>query len=296
VISPRRSRFPGGAFAALLTGATILAFGGWLIRLADVGPVASAFWRVTLAFPFLLLLVRVTDQPVPRDRRLILIALLAGVFFAANLAIWHSGVLLTRIANAMLFGNVASFLFVGYGFLCARRLPGPAQWVALALAVAGVALLLGRSYELSPDHVLGDLLCIIAGVSFTGYLIAMDQARGRLAALPTLAISTAAGIPILFVASLVMGQALMPTNWLPLILLAFGSQLIGQGLMVYAIGHLSPIVVGLTLLVQPAVGAALGWVFYDERLDMPDFIGMVAIAIALVLIRGAPKRGPIEAA
>jgi len=290
VIATHRSRFPGGAFAALLTGATILSFGGWLIRLADVGPVASAFWRLTLAFPLLLLVVAKTGQPYPRDRRMIALALLAGVLFAANLAIWHSGVLLTRLANSLLFGNIASFLFAGYGFFRLRRLPGPAQWAALSLAAAGVALLLGRSYELSAKHVLGDLLSITAGFCYTGYLIAMDQARGRVAALPTLALSTASGIPVLLVAALLIGQPFIPSNWWPLIVLAFGSQLVGQGLMVYAIGHLSPVLVGLTLLIQPAIGATIGWVFYNERLDVPDLIGMGAIGIALVLIRSMPKR------
>lgn len=290
MIDAARRGFPGGAFAALLTGATILSFGGWLIRLADVGPVASAFWRLTLAFPLLLVVVRGTGQPFPRERRLIAIALLAGVLFAANLAIWHSGVLLTRLANALLFGNISSFLFAGYGFMQLRRLPGPAQWMALLLAAAGVALLLGRSYELSSKHVVGDLLSIVAGVCYTGYLIAMDQARGRVAALPTLAVSTAAGIPVLLVASLLLGQQFIPSDWWPLILLAFGSQLVGQGLMVYAIGHLSPVLVGLTLLIQPAIGATIGWIFYNERLDVPDLIGMGAIGIALVLIRSMPKR------
>ena len=47
----------------------------------------------------------------------------------------------------------------------------------------------------------------------------------------------------------------MPGDWTPVILLSIGSQLIGQGLLVYAMGHLSPVVVGLCFLTQPiAVG------------------------------------------
>lgn len=288
--SVRGLRVDGGGLAALLTGSTILAFGGWLIRLADVGPVASAFWRMTIALPILLLATRITRQPLPQGRRMILIVLLAGMFFSFNLALWHSGVMLTRLANAMLFGNIASFLFAGYGFLRARALPTPAQWLALLLAAAGAGLLLGRSYEMSAAHILGDLLCITAGISFTGYLISMDHARGQLGALPTLALSTTAAPPILFVAAMILGQPLIPGNWLPLLALALGSQLIGQGLMVYAIGHLSPVIVGLALLTQPAIGATIGWIFYDEHLDGADFIGMAAIAIALILIRRTTTR------
>jgi drug/metabolite transporter (DMT)-like permease len=81
----------------------------------------------------------------------------------------------------------------------------------------------------------------------------------------------------------------MPEHWTPLVLLAVGSQLIGQGLMVYAIGHLSPVVVGIGLLTQPAIAATIGWLAYDERLDAIDLIGMIAIGLAVVLARAGER-------
>lgn len=63
--------------------------------------------------------------------------------------------------------------------------------------------------------------------------------------------------------------AFWPRDWTPLLLLALGSQVIGQGLVIHAMGHLPPIVVGLGLLTQPIVGAAIGWLFYAERLTGP---------------------------
>ena len=64
---------------------------------------------------------------------------------------------------------------------------------------------------------------------------------------PVLAIATAAGALPLLLFSLALGEQVMPGDWTPLILLSIGSQLIGQGLLVYAMGHLSPVVVGLVL-------------------------------------------------
>jgi drug/metabolite transporter (DMT)-like permease len=87
-----------------------------------------------------------------------------------------------------------------------------------------------------------------------------------------------------------MGETLIPTRWTPLILLALGSQVIGQGLMVYVMGHLSPLVVGIGFLSQPAIAAAIGWLAYDERLDVIDLTGMIAIAVALLLVRTSSPR------
>jgi drug/metabolite transporter (DMT)-like permease len=70
-----------------------------------------------------------------------------------------------------------------------------------------------------------------------------------------------------------------------LLLLSLGSQVIGQGLLVYAMGHLSPLIIGLGLLTQPAIAALIGWLAYDERLGAIDAVGALLICVALVLIR-----------
>jgi drug/metabolite transporter (DMT)-like permease len=77
-----------------------------------------------------------------------------------------------------------------------------------------------------------------------------------------------------------------------LIGLALASQVLGQGLMIYAIGHLSPLVVGITLLSQPIVAGTVGWIVYGERLGMPDFIGAALVAVALVLVRRETVASP----
>ena len=85
---------------------------------------------------------------------------LGGLFFAIDLSLWHESILRTRLANATLFGNMSSFLYMLAGFLLARALPRPVQAGALLLAIIGAALLLGGSYEISRDHFLGDLLAL----------------------------------------------------------------------------------------------------------------------------------------
>jgi drug/metabolite transporter (DMT)-like permease len=256
--------------------------------MADVSPIGSGFWRLALAAPMLLILCRVAGQPIPRMPRGILIALLVGgCFFAADLATWHSGIIRTKLANATLFGNIATFTFSAYGLILARRLPNRGQTGALILAGIGTALLLGRSYELSARFLHGDLLCIAAGLLYTGYLINVGRARNILQPLPALAIVTLAGVLPMLLLALAMGETVWPHNWWPLILLALGSQVIGQGLLVYAVGLLPPIVVGLGFLIQPLVAAIIGILIYAERLAPADIAGAIAIAAALILVRKA---------
>ena len=292
-ITSSRPSGSGLAFVALVVANVCLAFGPWLVRLADVGPIASAFWRLLLAVPFLFLAMRLLGQRIPAMKPGLWVMMgFAGLFFASDLAAWHLGILQTKLANATLFGNSPSLMFPIYGFLIARAWPSRGQAAALLLAAFGAALLMGQSYELSGQNLVGDLLCLLSGAFYTCYFIAMARARLAMGPVPALTLSTMAGVIPLFLFALVMGDAIWPQNWTALFLLALFSQVIGQGLMIYALGHFQPLVIGLALLIQPIVSGAIGWIVYDERLGTLDMIGAVAVAIALVLVRRPEKDAP----
>jgi drug/metabolite transporter (DMT)-like permease len=279
------------AFPAVIIGSCVLAFGPWLVRLSEVGPVAAGFWRLALGLPFLFLIAALTRQPVHwPGRKLGALIAVAAFFFATDLAAWHVGIHMTKLGNSTLFGNVSSFGFAAWGLWLSRRWPSPVQGAALALAAVGAALLMGSSFELSPRNFLGDLLCLAAGLLYAGYLIAVQQGRGSLKPMSLLFLSSAIGAVMLLPASLVLGEQVIPHDWTYVLLLAIGSQVIGQGLLVYGIGTVPPLVVGLALLTQPAISGFVGWVIYDEKLRPVDWLGAAAIAAALVLVR-LPQRG-----
>ncbi len=270
--------------AALVLGNALLALGAMFVRDADVGPIASAFWRMALALPIVALLAARSGMP-RITRNLLIVLVVSGVLFAADLASWHLGILRTKLANATLFGNSTSLLFPIYGFIVARAWPSQRQGLALLLAAAGAVLLMGRSYQLSPENLVGDLLCVLAGVFYTFFIIIIARVRSTLSAWPLLVLSTLASAVPLLLFALLMGERVVPGNWTPLIGLALCSQVLGQGLMVYVLGRLSPLVIGLGLLTQPVVAATIGWGVFGERLGVADIIGAVLVALALVLVR-----------
>lgn len=271
--------------AALLGANLALAMGPWLVRHAEVGPVASAFWRLSLALPVLILLAVAMEGVRPVSRRQLGWMAFAGLFFAADLGSWHSGILQTKLANATLLGNAASLIYPVYGFLVLRLWPSRWQGLALVLALAGGALLLGRSAELSAQHLHGDLLCLFAGVAYTFYLIGIERARGTLPQWTVLAWSTGFSALPLLVAALALEGSIWPHSWSPLFLLALVSQIIGQGLLVLSLGRVPPLVIGLAFLIQPFVSALIGWTAYGETLAVADWAGGLLVGLALVLVR-----------
>ena len=275
------------AFPALLLGAAALAVGPLFVREAGVAPIVSAFWRLALAVPFVLGIAFVTRQPRPSGARSWGLLAVAGVLFAVDIAAWHLGIVRTTLGNSVLFGNVSSFMLAGYGFVLARAWPSRRFALAMFAAGAGVALLLGRSFELSATHFAGDLLCILAAIFYTGYLALMDRARGRIGAWPALAVATVAGAAVFAPVLPFLAGPLVPPDWTPLLALALLSQVVGQGLVIYAVGHLKPEVSGLGLLIQPVIAAVLGWVVYGEAMGAVDFAGAALVLGSLVMARGA---------
>lgn len=278
------------AFAALILANILLSVGPVFVRMSDVGPVAAGFWRIALAAPVLLVAAFGTGwRPTGIGRGIWWTIGIGGLCFAGDLASWHIGILKTQLANATLFGNSATLFYPVYGFLIARAWPSRTQGFALLLALVGAGLLMGRSMQIAPTHLAGDLLCLLAGILYTVYFATMAKARDTMAPIPALALSTLASVlPLLLFANL-LGEQVMPHNWTPLVLMALSSQIIGQGLMIFALGQMSPMVIGIALLTQPVMAATIGWIGYGERLDGVDMIGAVAVAVALVLVRGDRK-------
>ncbi|WP_373476623.1 DMT family transporter [Sphingorhabdus sp.] len=274
------------AFLALIAGNIAIAFGPLLVRYADSGPIATGFWRLALATPFLFLVGHRFGFRLSTVRpQTFVFVLIAGVFFGIDIIAWHIGIFQTKLGNATLFANCASLLLVIYGVVVARKLPGKWQIVSVVLAFVGAALLMSQSLELSPVHFAGDLLCLGAGLTYTVYLLMMMQVRENTESWGALAMASTVAALVLLPAALFAGEQIFPTVWWPVLLLAFTSQFLGQGCLTYALPHFTPLVIGLALLLQPALSAAAGWFAFGEAMTMLDFTGSLLVMAALVLVR-----------
>jgi len=280
-----------GHLAALIIGNAALALGPWWVRMADSGPVSAGFWRLALAVPFLALLARMNGQRLTGFPRATWLAIAgAGLFFAADLASWHVGIGMTRLGNATLFGNAGSIILMAWGLIALRRTPRVNEGLAFAAAILGSAILLGRSLNIDHVTLVGDLLCVLAGFLYTFYILLLQGARANLGSWSLLTWSSTAGLPVLLGIALLLGEPVLPSVWWPLLGLAFTSQLIGQGLLVFALKHFSPLVIGMALLTQPAVAVVVGWFAFGEVLGLLDGVGMTLVAAGLVLARGSEPK------
>ncbi len=271
---------------ALLGGNIALALGPWFVREADTGPVSAGFWRLFLALPFLVMLARTNGQRLGgMGAKTLGLVALGAVTFALDLASWHIGIGMTRLGNATLFGNAGSIVLLFWGFIAARMLPRGLEWLAIIFALAGAAILMGRSLEISNATLIGDVFCLAAGLLYAVYLLTLQGAREQFGSWSLLVWVSLFGCPVLLAIALALGEPVWPTDWTPVIGLFIGSQLIGQGLMVYSLKYFPPLVIGLALLTQPAVASLYGWLAFGEVLSAIDIVGMMLVGAALAVSR-----------
>lgn len=252
-----------------------------LVRAAGVpGPVA-AFYRVALAA---VLLSPVFFVRLRRGARIsargIRLAAIGGAFFAADLAAWSTGVVLSGATNPTLLVNTAP-LWVGLGtLLIFREKLSGGFWAGLALAMAGAATVLGLDVLRDFEVGLGTMLGLLAGVFYGSYFLVTQRGRVYLDALSYLWISSVVDALLLLALNGALSERMVGFSGrtvLLLVALALGPQLLGWLAVNYAQGHLPASLVSPTLLGQPVVTAILAGPLLGERLLPLQIVGGAAV-------------------
>ncbi len=247
-------------------------------------PVVTAFYRVAFATAVLggaLLLRR--GPAAPRSALPGLIA--AGVCFGADMALWHTSLVQTSVANATLLVNTTP-LWVGAWALAGGAEPLGARLVGGAgLALLGAAVLLGSDWA-DGASVRGDGLALAAGLFYAGYLLWMKQLRRGVDAAPAVAVAGVAAAATLALTAWLRGDPFtgFPAHsWWAFAGAACISHLGGVLGIVWALRDLRATFASVALLAQPVGTAALGWWLLGEPLSPLQALGGAAVLLGIFL-------------
>lgn len=287
-----RSRF---ALAALVIGAIAIAFSPIFVRLSEVGPTATGFYRTMLAVPPLWLVwhfrpAAASSESASRGLPPLGLVLIPGLLFAGDLFFWHLAIQYTSVANSTLLSNFAPVIVtIGAWLLLGERIT-KAFLVALLVSICGAMMLVGSSFQLGGDYVFGDLLALTTACFYGAYMIAVAKLRGSHGTQELMLWSSLVSALALLPAAWLMGEGLVPPSlhgWAVLFGLAWISHALGQGLIAYALGHLPASFSSLVVLVQPVAAAFFGWLWLGEGLAPLQMAGGVVVLAGILLARRA---------
>lgn len=282
------------AFLALLAGATALGVSPVFVRLADVGPFASAFWRALLALPVLYVWMRLEDRGQAQRPGLALPVILAGIFFAGDLFFWHLSILNTSIANSTFLATTAPVWVILVAWLWFRDAISLWTLAGLALCIAGGAALVGDSLQIDRTRLLGDAYGAATGVFFGLYFHAIRIGRLTHGAARLTLQSTAVTAAVLFTVALVLEPRILPQSlqgWLAVIALGMLTHAAGQGLLSVALGTLPTVFSSLVIFLEAVIAALFAWIALGEALSLAQMAGGAAIMLGIWVAR--PRRSDV---
>ena len=286
----------GLSLFALFAGAIFIALSPIWVRVSEVGPTASAFWRVTLAVPLLWILFAFNSKGKKTlDKGQFVPLLATGLAFAGDLVFWHWSIQYTSVANSTLLANLASLFVTLAAWVLWKQRPSGLFVTGLAAALLGTGLLVRASVGFSPTALLGDALGVVTAMFYAWYLLSIKGLRDRGAAtLQLMAVTTTITAVILLPVALASGELLLPPTgigWLKLLGLAWISHAAGQGLIAYALAHLPAAFSAVGLLLQPAMAALFAWLLLAEPLSALQCAGGMVVLFGIYLAHRGRNSG-----
>ena len=287
-------------WAWIAVGVASVSVAAIFIRLAGTEPLTFAAYRLSLgaalvAVPTLLRsraglrALRRADMPL---------LVLSGLFLAAHFVLWITSLSLTSVASSVLLVTTTPVFVALASHLWLRQRVDRLTAAAVALTLAGGAVLAAGGWAGEDRRLLGDGLALLAAVAVAGYILAGQRARIRIANLPYVTVVYTVTAVVLLVAAVGTGAPMLglpAETYFWIAASALLPQAIGHTLLNWALGHASATSIAMAVRAEPVIATLLAIVVLGE---MPPWTvvpgGTLVLAGVYLAIRsdqGTAERG-----
>lgn len=280
----------------MLAGTVFISFSAVFVRLADVGPTTAGFYRMLFGAVLLVAVVAVKRLPLWRGWTPFGLALVAGLFFAADLISWHRSIHYVGPGLATILANFQVFSLAIIGVVFFRERAGWRFLISIPLAVAGLLLLVGVDWDaLSPAYRAGVWLGLFCAVMYTGYLLTLRRSqrrRDRLDPTANLAVITVVTTLILAPICVLQGEGFgIPDGRSAVALVAYGflCQAVGWIVISWAVVKIEASRVGLLLLLQPTLTFIWDILFFQRPTAAVEVAG-ASLTLAAIYFGSSGRR------
>lgn len=273
-------------YILLFIGIFCISWSAILVKIADVSGIASGFYRLFFGTLAIIPIWLYYKKPI-KDLHEVLIALICGVLFASDIALWNTSIMLSKASISTLLANLAP-IWVGLGAIFfMKEKPGKIFWVGTFIALAGVVVIVGSDQLFNTGLNSGNLLAIIASMFYGAYLLTVRKGRSTLDTFSFTAISMIVSTITLGIISLLSGVEMggyETKSWLALIALGLVPQVVGWLTINQALGHISPTVASVSLLSQTVFTAIFSVPVLGELLTWNEIVGAVVVLTGIYLV------------
>jgi drug/metabolite transporter (DMT)-like permease len=274
----------------LFAGALMISFSPVFVKLTNVAPTTSGFYRVLFGGVVLALYLLATRRKLSLKASAWTALVLSAVFFALDLWFWHRSILYIGPGLSTLLANFQVFIMMGAGILLFGQKPTGKQLAAVPMAVVGLTMVVGFDWhKLASDYRWGVIFGLLTAVCYAGYLLFMRQARlhsSHQVPIREIAVMSLLVALMLGVSAVAEGVSLrIPTAIDAMWLLLYGVFCSAVGMMFIAssLARVSTTEVGLALLLQPTCSFLWDILFFGRSLAAMEG-GGAALALAAIYL------------
>lgn len=277
--------------ASLIIGILCIAFSPIFVKLAAAPPVTSGFYRIFIAW-LCLLPYCVIKQKLKIERRQLLIALLGGVVFASDIAVWNMS--LTRISATVstLLANLAPVWVGLLSFVLFKHKSGKLFWIGTLVAIAGMVILVGYHSVVYLQFNTGILLALLASFFYSIYILITKDILQKISTVTFMFYSMLAAAFFLLIINGFQQNSLVnypPSTWFCFLGMGLVCQLAGWLTINYSLEFLPSTKVAVALLGQTVLASFLAVIFLREKLELKEIVGsaIVLVGIAITFFKGS---------
>jgi drug/metabolite transporter (DMT)-like permease len=255
-----------------------------LVKLKLTPGLISAFYRMAIAVSLLLPYVLITKKFKLPEKKYLIPAILCGVLFASDVAVWNIAIQESSATQASLLTNLSP-LWVGiisYAFL--KTKPATNFWIGTTVALFGMTMLVGFQFFLKLDFDNAFILAVLSGILYSIYLLVSKKVLSHIDVLSFMVISLLASTVYLAIICIAMKEpfsGFSDAGWLVLLIQAVVCQLMAWLSISYATQHMRPTRISLSLLGQAVLTALLAWLFLDEKITFNMILGGVILLLGI---------------
>jgi drug/metabolite transporter (DMT)-like permease len=273
-------------YLLLLFGVLCISWSAILVKLADVSGFGSGFYRLFFGTVGIIPVWLYFKKPITSVRG-VKVAVLCGVIFACDIALWNTSIMLSKASISTLLANLAP-VWVGVGaFFFMKEKPTRVFWIGTVVALIGVTIIVGVSQVFETHLNLGNGLAILASMFYGAYLLTVRKGRLSLdtfsfTAISMLSSTLVLGVICLFTSTPLWGFS--TGSWAALAALGLIPQLLGWLAINQALGHIKPTIASVSLLSQSVFTALFSIPILGEMLTLQEIAGAVVVLAGIYLV------------
>lgn len=290
------------AVPGIIIGCVVFGLGSLIVAHVPVGAYAIAFWRLLIAAGIFFILAKSCKQHFPKSAKAIRYALIAGVFLAFDLALWHESVYAVGPGISTLLNSLQIFFLTTISFLYFKEKQSPIQLVSLFLAIIGVYFITGSEFAYN-DHALWGFISGIASSLLLALSMVFIRKTHEVEPTPIfpmmLLISIGGMIALMPPALILNADNLYPTtalDWFWVFVYGAVMQCFAWGMIAYCVPLLSLALTGLLLLSEPIAALVIDYSVLDKPINLIQWSGAAITMFAIYLgsVSSQPRKAKIR--